>query len=156
MLAVHPATAIWVLIAAVTIQLIEAYVLFPRFMGKSAGVHPLTCLLALVAFGSLLGIVGFFLAVPMAVLLQLTFERLVVSSDTRVAPPVGRDRADVIHYDARTLVMDARHLAETSTVASDPHLHSLAEEVEAIASELDRILPDEQVDAAARAAVEAA
>ena len=156
MLAIDPATALWVLLAAVTIQLIEAYFLFPRFMGKSAGVHPLTCILALVAFGSLLGLIGFFLAIPMAGVLQLAFERLVVLNEDRITPPLGRERADVIHYDARTLVVDARHLAKSAQGTSDATLHELAEEVEAIASELDRILPDEQVTAAARTSAEAA
>ena len=147
MLAIHPATALWVVAAAVTIQFIEAYVLFPRFMGKSAGVHPLTCLLALIAFGSLLGVLGVFLAIPMAVLLQLTFERIVIPGGGQVATPSGRDHADVIHYDARTLVVDAHRLAETPAVASDASLYALAEEVESIASELDRLLPDDEPNA---------
>jgi predicted PurR-regulated permease PerM len=141
MLAIHPASAIWVLLAAVTIQIVEAYVLFPRFMGKHAGVHPLICLLALVAFGTLLGIVGCFLAIPIAVILQLIFERVVVSHETEVAPPPGREHADVLHYDARTLVVDAHHLAEVPAVAADAELQALTEEVEAIASELDGLLP---------------
>jgi hypothetical protein len=141
MLAVHPAGALSVVAAAVTIQLIEAYILFPRFMGKSAGVHPLICILAIVAFGTLLGLVGFFLAIPMAVILQLAFERLVVASGDSVTPPVGRDHTDVVHYDARTLVIDAHHLAATPAVAADAQQHALTEEIEAIASELDRLLP---------------
>jgi predicted PurR-regulated permease PerM len=143
MLAVHPASALWVLLAAIVIQSIEAYVLFPRFMGKEAGVHPLTCLLALVAFGSLLGVLGCFLAIPIALLLQLTFERVVVKKDTKVVDvPSGRDVSDVLQYDARKLVADAHRLGESPAVIGDAALHSLTEEVEAIASELDRLLPE--------------
>jgi predicted PurR-regulated permease PerM len=143
MLAVHPASAIWVLMAAVVIQIVEAYVLFPRFMGKEAGIHPLTCLLALVAFGTLLGIIGCFLAIPIALLLQLSFEKLVVKKDEKVDAPAGRERSDVLQYDARRLVADAHHLGETPAVVGDAALHALTEEVEAIASELDRLLPEQ-------------
>jgi predicted PurR-regulated permease PerM len=153
MLAVHPASAVWVVAAAVTIQIVEAYVLFPRFMGKEAGIHPLTCLLALVAFGTLLGVVGCFLAIPIALILQLSFERLVVQQrDEKAATPAGRERSDVLQYDARRLVIDARHLGESPAVVGDAALHALTEEVEAIASELDKILPEQPARSEAEAA----
>ena len=141
MLAIHPASALWVLAAAATIQIVEAYVLFPRFMGKEAGVHPLVCIIALVAFGTLLGILGCFLAIPIAVVMQLTFERIVVNKEGKVAMPSGREHVDVLLYDVRTLVVDAHHLAEAPAVVADAGLHALAEEIEAIASELDRLIP---------------
>jgi hypothetical protein len=138
----------------VSIQIVEAYVLFPRFMGKEAGVHPLTCLLALVAFGTLLGVVGCFLAIPFALLLQLAFERIVVArrDDKAVSSPAGRDKGDVLQYDARRLVADAHHLGETPAVLGDAALHALTEEVEAIASEVDRLLPERSTRSEADAA----
>lgn len=142
MLAIHPARAPWVIAAALAIQLVENYVLFPRFMGKSAGVHPLTCLLAIVACGTLLGILGVFLAVPIAVVLQLVFERFVARKD-EIAPPVGRDRCDLLRYDARTLVADAHRLAEAPAVAGHAELRALTEEIEAMASALDLLVPGE-------------
>jgi hypothetical protein len=142
-----------VLAAAVTIQIVEAYVLFPRFMGKEAGIHPLTCLLALVAFGTLLGVVGCFLAIPIALILQLSFERIVVKQrDDRAGMPAGRERGDVLQYDARRLVDDARRVGESPAVIGDAALHALTEEIEAIASELDRILPEQPMRSEAEVA----
>ncbi len=48
----------------VTGQLLEQYILTPRIVGKAAGLHPVTILFALSAFGALLGFVGMLVAVP--------------------------------------------------------------------------------------------
>lgn len=45
-------------------QFVEGNILTPRLLGKSVGLHPLWILFAIMAGGSLLGILGMFLAVP--------------------------------------------------------------------------------------------
>lgn len=45
-------------------QFIEGHILTPRLLGESVGLHPLWILFALMAGGSMLGIVGMLLAVP--------------------------------------------------------------------------------------------
>lgn len=47
-------------------QLIEGNFLTPKLVGDSVGLHPLWVFFALLAGGSLLGILGMFLAVPVA------------------------------------------------------------------------------------------
>lgn len=47
-------------------QFIEGNILTPKFLGKSVGLHPLWILFSIMAGGSLLGILGMFLAVPVA------------------------------------------------------------------------------------------
>lgn len=47
-------------------QVLETYVLTPRLVGKSVGLHPLWILFALMAGGSLFGLTGMLLAVPAA------------------------------------------------------------------------------------------
>lgn len=47
-------------------QFLEGNVITPRIMGKSVGLHPVWILFALLAGGSLFGIVGMLLAVPVA------------------------------------------------------------------------------------------
>lgn len=47
-------------------QFIEGNILTPKFLGKSVGLHPLWILFAIMAGGSVLGILGMFLAVPVA------------------------------------------------------------------------------------------
>ncbi|MBI2234535.1 MAG: AI-2E family transporter [Micavibrio aeruginosavorus] len=50
-------------------QFLEGNVITPRIMGQSVGLHPLWILFALLAGGSLFGIVGMFLAVPVAAII---------------------------------------------------------------------------------------
>lgn len=47
-------------------QFIEGNVLTPRYVGDAVGLHPVWVMLALVAFGSLFGLTGLILAVPIA------------------------------------------------------------------------------------------
>jgi predicted PurR-regulated permease PerM len=47
-------------------QFLEGYVLAPKLVGESVGLHPVWLMFALLAFGSLFGFVGLLLAVPLA------------------------------------------------------------------------------------------
>lgn len=47
-------------------QVIEGYILSPKLVGHSVGLHPVWLMFALFAFGYLFGFVGLLLAVPMA------------------------------------------------------------------------------------------
>lgn len=47
-------------------QFIEGYILQPKLVGESAGLHPVWLMFALFAFGYLFGFVGLLLAVPVA------------------------------------------------------------------------------------------
>jgi predicted PurR-regulated permease PerM len=76
-------------------QILEGYVLQPKLVGGSVGLHPVWLMFALVAFGSLLGFVGLLIAVPLAaaigVLLRFALRRYQASpfytGDT--GPPQG-------------------------------------------------------------------
>lgn len=69
------------LIAAIFMigQFVEGNILTPKLLGKNVGMHPLWILFAIMAGGSLLGLVGMFLAVPVTasagVLLSFFIER---------------------------------------------------------------------------------
>ena len=54
-LVTDPGKTPWVLVAAVLMQQAENYLLVPRIMDKSVGVHPMVTLLAIAAFGSVIG-----------------------------------------------------------------------------------------------------
>ncbi|MEP9348867.1 AI-2E family transporter [Xanthobacter sp. KR7-225] len=54
-----------VLVIFVAGQTIEGYVLYPKLVGDSIGVHPVWLMFALFAFGYLFGFVGLLLAVPL-------------------------------------------------------------------------------------------
>ena len=47
-------------------QFLEGYVLAPKLVGESVGLHPVWLMFALFAFGYLFGFVGLLLAVPLA------------------------------------------------------------------------------------------
>lgn len=61
-----PITALIVLALIVGVQQVEGHLLAPVVLGRATELHPLAVILALAAGGILLGIVGAFIAVPVA------------------------------------------------------------------------------------------
>lgn len=133
----------WVLGAAFVIHLLQEYVVQPRVMGTQVGVHPFTILLAICGFGSLLGIAGAVLAIPMAAILQLLLDRFVFDTTREhqlVPAPDQRDRRSVLALEARTLARDACRQARSKEEGTDLELDAAKNMVESIADDLDRIL----------------
>ncbi|WP_084270169.1 AI-2E family transporter [Patulibacter minatonensis] len=64
------ATIIWV-VWAVVYQQVENTIIQPRIQRRAVGVHPLGVMVAVLFGGSLLGVIGALLAVPMAASLQI-------------------------------------------------------------------------------------
>ena len=57
-------------------QMLESFVLTPRLVGERIGLHPLAVILALMAFGQLLGFVGVLIALPASAVLLVALRRL--------------------------------------------------------------------------------
>jgi predicted PurR-regulated permease PerM len=57
-------------------QLLEGFVLTPRFVGERIGMSPLMVIFALLAFGHLLGFVGVLIALPLSALAAVALRRL--------------------------------------------------------------------------------
>ncbi len=57
-------------------QLLESLLLTPRLVGERIGLHPLAVILALMAFGQLLGFVGVLIALPASAVLLVGLRRL--------------------------------------------------------------------------------
>ena len=73
-----------VLLIYVIIQCIIDVILVPRIMGKAMGLNPAIILLSLSIWGSLLGIVGMIIAIPMTTLLLSYYQSFIGSaSDTK-------------------------------------------------------------------------
>jgi predicted PurR-regulated permease PerM len=53
------------------VQGIEGFVLVPRIIGRSVGIHPVTVIVALLIGGDLLGFLGLLVAVPLAAVVQV-------------------------------------------------------------------------------------
>jgi predicted PurR-regulated permease PerM len=89
----EPSKAAWTALATLAIQQIEANVITPMAMSRSAQIHPFVTLFALVLFGSLFGFLGLFLALPLVLLVWtvvqvLWVERALDTDRDRIAPVV--------------------------------------------------------------------
>jgi len=65
-------------IVFISIQMIEDLILTPKIMGKVTGLNPAVILLSLSVWGSLMGIVGVIIALPLTTLLMSYYKRFVL------------------------------------------------------------------------------
>jgi predicted PurR-regulated permease PerM len=59
-------------------QLLESFVLTPRWVGERIGLHPLAVILALLVFAQLLGFIGVLVALPASAVALVGIRRLKV------------------------------------------------------------------------------
>ena len=75
----------WVVISVLAvfaiIQVIEDVVLTPKIMGNATGLNPAIILLSLSIWGSLLGVLGMIIALPMTTLIISYYERFIIAGD---------------------------------------------------------------------------
>ncbi len=57
-------------------QLLESFYLTPRWVGERIGLHPVTVIFALIAFGELFGFVGLLIALPVSAVLFVAAQQL--------------------------------------------------------------------------------
>jgi len=79
-------TALLVIGLAVLLQLIENNVLIPRIMHSAVGVSNLVSLMAVLAFGTLYGVVGVLIAIPTAAVIQVLLDTLLINDDFATEP----------------------------------------------------------------------
>jgi len=140
-LAVHPDKVTWVILATVIIQLLENNLLVPRIMDRAVGVNPVITLLAFAAFSSLFGLAGALLAIPLAVVAKLLFNRVVLDINLINQPtPAGRDKLSVLRYEAQELVQDVRKQVREKDGTIDDVSDQVEDAIEAIVNDLDSIL----------------
>jgi predicted PurR-regulated permease PerM len=143
-LTLGPDKLIWVIVATVIIQQLENSILVPRIMRRAVGVNPFVTLLALFAFGSLLGVAGAIMAIPIAAIMQILLNRFVFDPGaTKTAASTGRDFDSRLRYEAQELAQDLRNRARLSQQGSDQGVREkdqLMDEIETIAADLDRLL----------------
>ena len=76
----------WILLSAglvfVVVQSMQDFILVPRIMGKIMGLNPAVILLSLSVWGSLLGLIGLIIALPLTTLL-LSYYRQFIELDER-------------------------------------------------------------------------
>ncbi|HSM71262.1 MAG TPA: AI-2E family transporter [Anaerolineales bacterium] len=133
-LSVDPGKVVWVLVATGLIQLAENVWLVPRVMKSSMGVNPILTLLSLITFSAVFGFMGALLAIPLAAIIQLTFERFYLSekdsSQDRINIQKLQDRSETT---ADTIMEASRKEGSLfKNISQEVRL-----EIESIARELD-------------------
>ena len=67
--------ALWVIVVLALVQIIQETILTPRILGKAYGMNPAIVLLSLSIWGSLMGLIGMLLALPITALLVSYYKR---------------------------------------------------------------------------------
>lgn len=78
-----PVLGAWVLVFYVAVQQVEANVLAPFILGKTLGLNPVTVIIALLIGGTLAGIIGILLSVPVAVIIVEILDDLARQKESR-------------------------------------------------------------------------
>ncbi len=69
--------AIWMLVVVIILQQIDANIINPKIVGKSLKISPLLVIFAVTIGGAYFGILGMFLAVPVAAVLKILVEEYI-------------------------------------------------------------------------------
>lgn len=89
---VEPGQSFWWLVIGciivfVVVQIIQDMILVPRIMGHVMGLNPAIILLSLSIWGTLLGLIGMIIALPLTTLLQSYYERYILREGVKVCSP---------------------------------------------------------------------
>ena len=143
-LSIGPDKLIWVVVATAVIQQLENSLLVPRIMKKAVGVNPFVTLLALFAFGSIFGLAGALMAIPIAAMIQLALNHFVFQQSTvEMEITEGRDYASRLRYEAQDLAQDLRKQARLRKRGSElaiKQIEQVMDEIETITTNLDTLL----------------
>jgi hypothetical protein len=142
------------------LQTIESNVLVPRIMGHAVGVSPLVGLFSLLAFGTLFGILGAFIAIPLAAIIQVLLDSLVVNPEpvpvatTAARAPLAALRARVQelrqHLRQRLRARDSRmgidpqtpeHVADAADQQIEQAVERVATAITTAQDETDAVNP---------------
>jgi len=140
-LSLSPLQAVWVVIATVLIQAAENMYLLPRVMNRSMGVNPIIVLLSMVAFGSVFGVAGVLLALPLAAILQFVINRIVTSPDNLsndVEPQEGEIQPLI--YESEKLVRTLQGMSSNGSTAFQELPETTQVEIQTIVEELHEFL----------------
>jgi len=80
-----PLTALLTVVAYLVIQQLESNILAPNIMGKAVKLHPLAVVFALLVGGSLLGVIGAIVSVPLTAALSVILDEIRASRQRQVA-----------------------------------------------------------------------
>ena len=96
--------ALWAIGIAVGAQQLDAYVLSPIVYGRTVKLLPASNIVAVLVFGSLMGLIGVFLAVPLVIIIKALYEEVYLfimkrpeASDESVAQVIAAGVGEVVN-----------------------------------------------------------
>ncbi len=157
-------TVLLVIGLAVLLQVFENNIIIPRIMHHAVGVSALVGLLSVLAFGTLYGILGVLIAIPMTAVIQVLFESMVVNAEPS-AEPQGlagnpwhalQARVGALRQHAR-----GRLRARSTRMGIDPEkpdhvVDAVDQQIEVAVARIEQVIALAQSDAAPLAADERA
>ena len=87
----EPLLALWAALAILVIQQVESQVVSPLVVGRSVELHPVIIILAVILGGSIAGVLGLLVAVPVAASARVLFRHVWVRSSSYGADLVSSD-----------------------------------------------------------------
>lgn len=78
-----PTLGLWVLVFYIAVQQVEGHILAPLILGKTLGLNPVTVIIALLIGGTLAGIIGILLSVPVAVVIVEILDDMAKQKESR-------------------------------------------------------------------------
>ena len=92
LLLVNPMHALIFIVFSLILQLLDGYVIKPKLFGNSLGVSGLLILAAVLVCGSMFGIIGMLLAIPLAAILDFSYKEALLPAlerrrESRAVPP---------------------------------------------------------------------
>src|SRR5918912_3777818 len=83
-LASNPILAVWVILAYIAIHQVEAHLVQPVVMSRAVALHPVVVVFAILIMGTLFGLVGLLLAVPLVAASKVLVQELWVARMDRM------------------------------------------------------------------------
>jgi predicted PurR-regulated permease PerM len=143
-LTISPWLAVGVLVLEVVVANVESHVIYPKMVGNAVGLHPLSIILALFIGAEAKGIMGALVAVPVAAVLQVLFDRFYRFPDT--GKIILLETSDPLPADEAARAADAEPVP-VLVANAEPVTHVEAEpaqvEVEEVVRERGDVPPQE-------------
>lgn len=154
-LTISPTMAIKVVVINIVVQILENNFLVPRIMDRAVGVNAIVTIIALAAFSYLFGLTGALLAIPLAAIIQVLFERLVFNLNPESEEPLpttsvatddvgARNRFSVLRIEAQDLAQDIRKRLRNQNADATAQSVPIEEMIEALALEVDQLLENRE------------
>lgn len=79
------ATLVWVIVVFVLAEAIEGYILYPLILSDKLDMHPVTMLFSVLAWGSIFGIFGVLVAIPLTIIVRAIAQEFLMKPLERLA-----------------------------------------------------------------------